>query len=95
MSQSEPPSGVDALVDHLVHCRTDVTHVVAVDGSADGIVARLLDQGWTFAADTEVVAGKRIRTLRPPEPPVPASPDLGEPPCSTLESSPPSSPDST
>lgn len=66
MSQPEP-NDVEVLVEHITRCRSDITGVVVVDGNADGIVTRMLADGWTYAAEAEVVAGKRIRTLQPPE----------------------------
>jgi hypothetical protein len=55
------------MVDHLTRCRPDLSAIVAVDGgSSDAIVAELLAAGWTWGAPTELVLGKRIRTLIPP-----------------------------
>ena len=59
------PDGAEILADHLANC-TKPDAVVVVDGSGDSLVDSLLADGWTLG-DTEYVAGKRIRSMRPPK----------------------------
>lgn len=81
MSLGEPPEptpeqeddylrakGLDAIVDHMVECR-GVQAVIASQGpgeNLDSTVAEMLAAGWTWAAPTERIGGKRIRYLSPP-----------------------------
>lgn len=63
-----------ALASRLAHMAEGA---VIVDGCADGLVDQLLDEGWTWADGepaAEVIAGKRVRYLRPPPP----APEGGE-----------------
>lgn len=64
---ADEQDGAEVLADHIRDCRPDLKGLVVMQsGSADEIVERMLAEGWTYAADTEHVAGKRIRTLQPP-----------------------------
>lgn len=58
-------SGPEVITSHLVQC-TQARAALVVDGSADGIIARLTAAGWTLEERTDLVAGKRIRFLRAP-----------------------------
>lgn len=52
---------------HLRDCAQVDAAIVMQSGSADGVIATLLAQGWTWdERPTEHVGGKRIRYLRPP-----------------------------
>jgi len=59
-------SGADILLDHITRC-TGADALLVVDGSADDTITQLLAAGWTLDEGSEVVAGKRIRTVHPPE----------------------------
>lgn len=57
-------TGADALVEHLVECR-QVDAAIVANGNADELVARLIEDGWTYEG-VEYVEGKRVRYLVPP-----------------------------
>jgi hypothetical protein len=63
--------GPEALVEHLTRCRK-VDAAIVQDGNADDLVARLIEQGWTYEG-VEYVAGKRVRYLVPPPGVIPAA----------------------
>jgi hypothetical protein len=58
-------SGAEALARHLEE-KADAA-IVMQRGSADSVIASLLTAGWTLEERAEVVAGKRIRYMHPPE----------------------------
>lgn len=60
--------GARVLLEHLTTCHP-VGAVIAIDGNGDDMVARMLAAGWTWTpgTQTELVAGKRVRYLTPPE----------------------------
>lgn len=62
---TEPARPVGVLVDHLVDCTKPDAFLIANHRAADAIVDLLLVDGWTLV-NTEIVAGKRIRSLKPP-----------------------------
>lgn len=66
-------TGPQALAAHLAGCRPVQAALVA-DGSADDTVTAMLAAGWTLEPGTELVAGKRVRYLRPPAAPWDAAP---------------------
>lgn len=60
-------SDVEKLVEHLKDCVGVDAAIVQHRGSADDLVERLLADGWTWdERPSEIIAGKRIRYLRPP-----------------------------
>jgi len=67
MTTSES-DGAQVVAEHIQNCRPDITAALVMqDGSGDEVVAGLLAEGWIYAAEPEFIAGKRIRTLQPPE----------------------------
>ena len=56
--------GPEALVDHLKRCR-EVDAAIVTDGNGDELVARLIEEGWTYEG-VEYLEGKRVRYLVPP-----------------------------
>jgi hypothetical protein len=56
---------------HLKHCAQAGGAIVMhhPGESADDVIARLLEAGWTLREGTDHVAGKRIRYVTPPQAP--------------------------
>jgi hypothetical protein len=57
---------VDVLAEHVKNCM-DVDAVAVVDGSADALIAGLVEAGWTLHDRVDHIAGKRIRVVSPPQ----------------------------
>lgn len=57
-------SDADLIIGSLRDGNADAA--IIVNGSADDAIARLLEAGWTLEDKTKIVAGKRIRYIRPP-----------------------------
>jgi hypothetical protein len=55
----------ETIAEHIQEC-TDARAALVVEGSADKIIARLVQAGWTLQERTDLVAGKRIRFLKMP-----------------------------
>lgn len=55
---------LEELVDYVVENSYAV--IVQQEGSADDLIEKLTDEGWTLE-DTVEVGGKRVRTMIPPE----------------------------
>lgn len=57
---------LDNLVEHIAECVKPAATLVMQSGSADGMIAELVEQGWTLNEGEEYVGGKRIRYMTPP-----------------------------
>lgn len=56
----------EIVAEHMAEC-TDAQAAIVVDGNADSVIANLLADGWTLKERVDLIAGKRIRFVSPPE----------------------------
>jgi hypothetical protein len=60
-------TAADEVVEHMVNCTDATAALVMHEGSADDVIAQMIEQGWTLEDRVDRVAGKRIRFLRAPD----------------------------
>lgn len=57
---------IEALLHHVTDVRPVSGMLAMQSGSADEVIALMVDHGWTLEDGADLIGGKRIRYLRPP-----------------------------